>query len=204
MDRHATLQEPPSRTTSPPQASATTAPATRRFTESAKSSTSRTERKPARFRRSITDGAPGRERETQRKEWAHASSALSGISRHLPPEEKTMALPATRTSRTIAVTDVMHAGAISCPPETPFHEIATLMSEHTAHCVVVDGWRGAPMTAGDWYGAPSRTSISCEPWPQGAWTAKAARRRLANSSRSIPTRASNTRRRSWASTTAHT
>jgi CBS domain-containing protein len=46
---------------------------------------------------------------------------------------------ASHTFRTITVSDVMHAGVISCPPETPFREVASLMSENTTHCVIVDG-----------------------------------------------------------------
>ena len=59
-----------------------------------------------------------------------------------------MTPPSSPASRTIAVSDVMHPGVISCPPKTPFREIATLMAEHTAHCVVVDGLARGPHHSG--------------------------------------------------------
>ncbi len=59
-----------------------------------------------------------------------------------------MTPPASPTWRTITVGDVMHSGVISCSPDTPFHEIAALMAEHTAHCVVVDGLARGPHDSG--------------------------------------------------------
>lgn len=59
-----------------------------------------------------------------------------------------MTPPSSPAWRTIAVSDVMHAGVINCPPEAPFHEVAVLMSEHTAHCVVVDGLARGPHDSG--------------------------------------------------------
>ena len=59
-----------------------------------------------------------------------------------------MAPPTSPTSRTIAVSDLMHSGVISCPPETPFRDVASLMSENTAHCVVVDGLARGPHHSG--------------------------------------------------------
>ncbi len=59
-----------------------------------------------------------------------------------------MAPPSSPTSRTIAVSDLMHSGVISCPPETPFREVASLMAENTAHCVVVDGLARGPHHSG--------------------------------------------------------
>ncbi len=50
-----------------------------------------------------------------------------------------MTLPLSLGSRTILVSEVMHAGVINCPPQTPLREIAGLMAEHSAHCVVLDG-----------------------------------------------------------------
>lgn len=59
-----------------------------------------------------------------------------------------MTPPTSPTSRTISVNDVMHSGVINCPPETPFHQVAALMAEHTAHCVVVDGLARGPHHSG--------------------------------------------------------
>jgi CBS domain-containing protein len=59
-----------------------------------------------------------------------------------------MAPPSSHISRTIAVSDLMHSGVINCPPETPFREVASLMAENTAHCVVVDGLARGPHHSG--------------------------------------------------------
>ena len=37
------------------------------------------------------------------------------------------------------VADAMHAGAITCPPETPLRSVADLMATHRIHSVVVMG-----------------------------------------------------------------
>ena len=44
--------------------------------------------------------------------------------------------PATRPW---TVSDVMHRGLLSCPPDTPLTEVAYLMLEHRIHAVVVEG-----------------------------------------------------------------
>jgi CBS domain-containing protein len=59
-----------------------------------------------------------------------------------------MTSQASPTFRTITVSDVMHTGVISCPPETPFRDVASMMAENTAHCVVVDGLARGPHHSG--------------------------------------------------------
>src|SRR5690349_9950948 len=39
------------------------------------------------------------------------------------------------------VGDVMHAGVLSCRPDTPVREVARIMAEQRVHAVVVDGIR---------------------------------------------------------------
>ena len=42
-----------------------------------------------------------------------------------------------RALTSIAVSEAMHRGVITCPPSTPLVEVATTMSRHRVHCVVV-------------------------------------------------------------------
>jgi CBS domain-containing protein len=37
----------------------------------------------------------------------------------------------------IAVSEAMHAGAVSCPPETPLRDVARMMARYAIHAVVV-------------------------------------------------------------------
>ena len=70
----------------------------------------------------------------------------------------TTAIPAPRGSDrtpTLAhatVADVMHAGVITCGPETELRDVARLMATHHVHCVVVLGiertWAGERLTWG--------------------------------------------------------
>jgi CBS domain-containing protein len=55
---------------------------------------------------------------------------------------KQMSLPAHFSE--LAVVEVMHSGIIDCPPQTPLHEVASLMAENSVHYVVVDGLAPAP------------------------------------------------------------
>ncbi len=48
-----------------------------------------------------------------------------------------MPLPSSHSS--LKIHEVMHPGIIDCPPQTPLHEVASLMAENSVHCVVVDG-----------------------------------------------------------------
>jgi CBS domain-containing protein len=41
--------------------------------------------------------------------------------------------------RALSVADVMHAGVLSCAPETTAREIAATMAAKSVHCVVTDG-----------------------------------------------------------------
>jgi len=45
----------------------------------------------------------------------------------------------TGASPSTSVADVMHAGVLSCAPETPAREIATTMAAKSVHCIVTDG-----------------------------------------------------------------
>lgn len=42
------------------------------------------------------------------------------------------------------VREAMHRGIITCPPQTPLSEAATLMSQSGVHCVVVEGLAQRP------------------------------------------------------------
>jgi CBS domain-containing protein len=53
-------------------------------------------------------------------------------------------MPSPSSSSTIAVGEVMHAGVIDCPPQTPLHRVAALMAERGVHCVIVDGLARGP------------------------------------------------------------
>jgi len=44
----------------------------------------------------------------------------------------------------LPVVDVMNDGIIDCQPQTPLHEVASLMAENNMHCVVVDGLARGP------------------------------------------------------------
>ncbi len=46
---------------------------------------------------------------------------------------------ALATTPVLTVGDVMHAGLINTPPQTPIAEVAAEMARHSVHCVVVDG-----------------------------------------------------------------
>jgi CBS domain-containing protein len=37
----------------------------------------------------------------------------------------------------LAVSEAMHAGVVSCPPETPLHDVAQMMARYSIHAVVV-------------------------------------------------------------------
>jgi CBS domain-containing protein len=37
----------------------------------------------------------------------------------------------------VRVADVMHAGVVTCAPETPLREVARIMVEHRIHCLAV-------------------------------------------------------------------
>jgi CBS domain-containing protein len=49
------------------------------------------------------------------------------------PPETTAALDG------MTVSEVMHAGVMTCAPETSLADVARAMSEHRVHCLVVDG-----------------------------------------------------------------
>ncbi|HWY90613.1 MAG TPA: CBS domain-containing protein [Solirubrobacteraceae bacterium] len=53
-----------------------------------------------------------------------------------------MSLPAHFSE--LAVAEVMHSGVIDCPPQTPLHEVASLMAENNVHFVIVDGLARGP------------------------------------------------------------
>jgi CBS domain-containing protein len=38
----------------------------------------------------------------------------------------------------VHVSDAMHRGVLSCPPDTPLCDVARIMAEHRVHCVVVE------------------------------------------------------------------
>jgi CBS domain-containing protein len=44
----------------------------------------------------------------------------------------------------LAISEVMHSMIFDCPPQTPLHEIASLMAENSVHCVLVDGIARGP------------------------------------------------------------
>jgi CBS domain-containing protein len=56
-------------------------------------------------------------------------SATTNMRDHAPP------------TGTATVGDVMHAGVLSCRPDTPMHAVARIMVEQRVHAVVVDGIR---------------------------------------------------------------
>lgn len=37
----------------------------------------------------------------------------------------------------VRVADVMHAGVVTCPPETPVRDVVRMMVEHRIHCIAI-------------------------------------------------------------------
>jgi CBS domain-containing protein len=74
--------------------------------------------------------------------------------------------PATRPHpfETLKVGDAMHAGVVSCPPETSLHAVAALMSMHGMHSVFVFDYEHERGDSGAFLGIVSDLDLVAAAW----------------------------------------